>query len=72
MTVETIHAVLVIDIEEATADEVRCVLRAVRSTAAHSDCRAWPEEMAVIAGKDADDLAEHVAHIVSGSRLRTA
>jgi hypothetical protein len=69
MAAETIHAVLVID--DATTDDVRCVIRAVRSTAAESDCPAWPDKLAVIVRDAADELSEHVANIVSSSRLRT-
>jgi hypothetical protein len=72
MTAETMHAVLVIDIDDATTEEVRCVIRAVRSSAASSDCAGWPDNLAVVVRSDADALSDHVARIVSASQLKTA
>ena len=72
MADKTMHSVLVIDMDDATTDEIRCVIRAVRSSAARSDCEGWPDQLAVVVGDDADALSTHLGRIVSASRLRTA
>jgi hypothetical protein len=72
MADETMHAVLVIDMDDATAEEIRCVIRAVRSSAVDSDCPGWPDQLAVLVRAGADALSEHVSHIVSDSRLQSA
>lgn len=62
------HAVMVIDMVDATADEIRCVIRAVRASAARSHCEGWPDEIAVLVGDAADDVTARVATAVAEQR----
>lgn len=54
------HAVMVIDMDDATEDEIRCVLRAVRDSAARTACPGWPDEVAILVDARADDISERV------------
>jgi hypothetical protein len=65
---EKMHAVMVIDMDDATADEIRCVVRAIRQSAARSDCPGWPDEVAILVNATADELSERVRRVVAEHR----
>jgi hypothetical protein len=62
------HAVMIIDMPAATADEVQAVFRAVRECAAQSDDVKWPEDFAVLVGAPAVDISERVRDAIESAR----
>jgi hypothetical protein len=62
------HAVMVIDMDDATTEEIRCVVRAIRKSAARSDCPGWPDQLAVLVKDSADEISERVQHAVDEHR----
>jgi hypothetical protein len=58
------HAVMIIDMPNATADEIQTVFRAVRECATKSDAPGWPEDLAVLVGDVAVDLSERVREAI--------
>jgi hypothetical protein len=54
------HAVLIIDMPNATADEIQTVFRAVRECATNSEAAGWPEDLAVLVGDVATEFSERV------------
>lgn len=65
---DKMHAVMIIDMDGATADEIRCVVRAIRQSAARSDCPGWPDQLAILVDASADDISERVHVAVSAHR----
>jgi hypothetical protein len=62
---ERMHAVMVIDMDDATAEEIKCVIRAVRRSAARTDCPGWPDQLAVLVNEAADEVSERVERAVA-------
>jgi hypothetical protein len=62
---EKMHAVMVIDMDDATADEIRCVVRAIRQSAARSECPGWPDQLAILVDESADDITKRVQAVVA-------
>jgi hypothetical protein len=58
------HAVMIIDMPNATADEIQTVFRAVRECATKSDEPGWPEDLAVLVGDVAADFSERVKEAI--------
>jgi hypothetical protein len=54
------HAVLIIDMPAATADEIQTVFRAVRECATESGAPGWPEDLAVLVGAPAAEISARV------------
>ena len=54
------HAVLIIDMPNATPDEIQTVFRAVRECATKSEAAGWPEDLAVLVGDVATEFSERV------------
>jgi hypothetical protein len=64
------HAIMIIDLPDTTLDEVKGVISALRSCAAHSDDAAWPDEFAVLVDEMADEFSARVKQIVAERRYR--
>jgi hypothetical protein len=58
------HALIVIDIDHATAAEIQCVIRAVRESAVKSKCPGWPDQLAVLVNATADEVSQRVRDAV--------
>jgi hypothetical protein len=58
------HAVMIIDMPNATADEIQTVFRAVRECAAESDEPGWPEDLAVLVGDAATEISEQARQAI--------
>jgi hypothetical protein len=54
------HAVMIIDMPNATTDEIQKVFRAVRDAATKSDAPGWPDDLAVLVGDVAAEFSERV------------
>jgi hypothetical protein len=65
---EKMHAVMVVDMDDATTEEIRCVIRAIRQCAARSDCPGWPDQLAVLVNATADEVSERVQDAVAEHR----
>jgi hypothetical protein len=65
---EKMHAVMVIDMDDATAAEIRCVVRAIRQSAARSECPGWPDQLAILVNASADEIADRVQVAVAEHR----
>jgi hypothetical protein len=58
------HAVMIIDMPSATADEIQTVFRAVRECATNSDATGWPEDLAVLVGDVAAEFSQRVREAI--------
>ena len=58
------HAVMIIDMPNATADEIQTVFRAVRECAAESENPGWPEDLAVLIGDAATEISEQARRAI--------
>jgi len=63
------HAILIIDMPDATADEIQTVFRAVRECATESDAPGWPEKLAVLVGDPAADISVRVRSAIEHARV---
>jgi hypothetical protein len=62
------HAVMIIDMPDATADEIQAVFRSVRECAASGDSAGWPEDLAVLVGEAATEISEQVQRAIKQSQ----
>jgi hypothetical protein len=62
------HAVMIIDMPNASADEIQTVFRSVRECAAQTEAPGWPEDLAVLVGDAAVDISERVRLAVAANR----
>jgi hypothetical protein len=63
------HAVMIIDMPNATADEIQTVFRAVRECATQSTAPGWPEDLAVLVGDVAAEFSERVRDAIERSEF---
>ena len=63
------HAVMIIDMPNATADEIQTVFRAVRECAAESENPGWPEDLAVLIGDAATEISEQARRAIEQARF---
>jgi hypothetical protein len=69
---DRLHAVMVIDMDDATAAEIQCVVKAVRESAARSGCPGWPDQLAVLVNASADDIMKRVQIAVDEHRYQVS
>jgi hypothetical protein len=62
------HAVMIIDMPNASAEEIQTVFRSVRECAAQTEAPGWPEDLAVLVGDAAVDISERVRLAVAANR----
>jgi hypothetical protein len=55
---------MIIDMPDATADEIQAVFRSVRECAASGGAPGWPEDLAVLVGDAATEISEHVQRAI--------
>jgi hypothetical protein len=61
------HAVMIIDMPNASADEIQTVFRSVRECAAQTDAPGWPEDLAVLVGDAATEISDRVRQAIEES-----
>jgi hypothetical protein len=62
------HAVMIIDMPDASADEIQTVFRSIRECAAQTDAPGWPEDLAVLVGDAATEISDRVGRAIEESR----
>jgi hypothetical protein len=70
MADELRHAIMIIDLPDTTLTEVKSVIRALRSCAAHHDEAPWPDEFAVLVDDKADELSARVKEVLERRHYR--
>jgi hypothetical protein len=61
------HAVMIIDMPNASADEIQTVFRSIRECAAQTEEPGWPEDLAVLVGDAATEISDQVRQAIEQS-----
>jgi hypothetical protein len=60
---------MIIDMPNATSEEIQAVFRSIRECAAQGEVDAWPEHLAVLVGDAATEISERAREAIAQRKI---